>query len=72
MSSISREITWEPPGEPPWGIEPQTYALREARETVPGALPALIAAHLPRNALNTRRARGPRSMTRSTAGQSSR
>jgi hypothetical protein len=33
--------------EPPTGFEPVTYALREARETVPGALPALIAAHLP-------------------------
>jgi hypothetical protein len=48
--------------EPPWGIEPQTYALREARDNVPGPLPAPIAARLPRNALSAQRARipGPR------------
>ena len=33
--------------EPPWGVEPQTYALREARHTALGALSALIAAHVP-------------------------
>ena len=55
-------FTREPPWEPPWGIEPQTYALREARDNVPGALPAPIAARLPRNALSAQRARipGPR------------
>src|SRR5256885_17069648 len=37
--------------EPPWGIEPQTYALREARYTVLGSLPALIAALRSLNAL---------------------
>ena len=53
--------------EPPWGIEPQTYALREARETVPSMLPALIAAYPSRNALSARLARGSRSTIRSTA-----
>ena len=37
--------------EPPWGIEPQTYALREARQAVLGTLPAQIAALASRNAL---------------------
>jgi hypothetical protein len=36
--------------EPPIGIEPMTYALREARHAAPGALPAQIASHAPRNA----------------------
>jgi hypothetical protein len=33
--------------EPPTGFEPVTYALREARDTAPGPLPALIATRLP-------------------------
>src|SRR4249920_1557739 len=45
--------------EPPWGIEPQTYALREARETAPGTLPAQIAALTSRNALCAQSARIP-------------
>jgi site-specific recombinase XerD len=60
-------FTWEPP----WGIEPQTYALREARHPAPGPLPAPIAACLPRNAHGAQGARGCRSMTRSTAGPGS-
>jgi hypothetical protein len=49
--------------EPPIGIEPMTYALREARDTVLSPLPALMAAHAPPNAHNAQRARipGPRS-----------
>jgi hypothetical protein len=53
--------------EPPPGIEPGTYALREAREIVSGTLPALIAAHLSRNAPSAQRANASRSTTRSTA-----
>jgi hypothetical protein len=52
--------------EPPWGIEPQTYALREARHAAPGALPAQIAAHGPRNAPGAQSADDSRSTTRST------
>jgi hypothetical protein len=49
--------------EPPWGIEPQIYALREARDSAQGLLPAQIAARASRNALGAQRARyaGPRS-----------
>jgi hypothetical protein len=48
--------------EPSWGIEPQTYVLREARHSVLDVLPAQIAAHASRNALGAQRARifGPR------------
>jgi hypothetical protein len=48
--------------EPPWGIEPQTYALREARQAALDALPAQIAALASRNALCAQSARipGPR------------
>jgi hypothetical protein len=53
--------------EPPWGIGPQTYALREARETVPSMLPAPIAAHPSPNALSARLSRGSRSTIRPTA-----
>jgi hypothetical protein len=42
--------------EPPWGIEPQTYALREARRATLSTLPAQIAALVSRNALGARRA----------------
>jgi hypothetical protein len=42
--------------EPPWGIEPQTYALREARQTALGTLPAQIAALASRNALGAQHA----------------
>ena len=38
--------------EPPTGFEPVTYALREARRTALGTLPAQIAALASRNALN--------------------
>src|SRR5215469_3644725 len=58
--------SWAFVAEPPWGIEPQTYALREARDYAPGPPPALIAAHLPRNALSAGRARGSRSTIRPT------
>jgi hypothetical protein len=53
-----RHLTWEPP----WGIEPQTYALREARQAALGTLPAQIAALTSRNALCAQSARipGPR------------
>src|SRR6266576_5773263 len=57
------------PPEPPWGIEPQTYALREARYTVLGVLPALTAAHASLNALNAQSSSDSRSKTRSTARQ---
>jgi len=40
--------------EPPWGIEPQTYALREARDFAPGLLTAQMAALVSQKALNTR------------------
>jgi hypothetical protein len=48
--------------EPPIGIEPMTYALREARNTVPRPLPAQIASHAPRNAPRAQHApdSGPR------------
>ena len=45
--------------EPPWGIEPQTYALREARQTALGTLPAQIAALASRNALGAQHAPWP-------------
>ena len=52
----------EPPWVSPRGIEPQTYALREARDHAPVPLLALMAARLPRNALSARcvRIAGPR------------
>jgi len=62
----SRWSALEPPIVSPIGIEPMTYALREARHAALGALPAPIAAHLPRNALSARRAWGSRSTIRST------
>src|SRR5215831_20204800 len=37
--------SWAFSVEPPIGIEPMTYALREARHAAPGALPAQMAAH---------------------------
>jgi hypothetical protein len=48
--------------EPPWGIEPQTYALREARGSALGPPPAQIAAQGPRNAPSEQHApdSGPR------------
>jgi integrase-like protein len=55
--------------EPPIGIEPMTYALREARQTAPGSLPAQTAAHPPLNAPGAQCAPGSRSTTRSTARQ---
>jgi hypothetical protein len=42
--------------EPPTGFEPVTYALREARYTALGTLPAQIGALAPGNALNAQRA----------------
>jgi hypothetical protein len=59
---------WTFAAEPPWGIEPQAYALREARGTAPGAPPALIAALASRNALNAQSPTDSRSTTRSTTG----
>jgi hypothetical protein len=53
--------------ELPTGFEPVTYALREARDTAPGPLPAPIAERLPRNAPSAQRARGSRATTRATA-----
>jgi hypothetical protein len=52
--------------EPPIGIEPMTYALREARDTAPGTLPAQIAALASRNALSAQSAPASRSTARST------
>ena len=60
--------SWAFPAEPPWGIEPQTYALREARGTAPGAPPAPIAPLASRNALNAQGAPDSRSTIRSTTG----
>jgi len=59
--------SWAFAAEPPWGIEPQTYALREARHSVPGTLPAQIAAHASPNAPSAQDAPDSRSTTRSTA-----
>jgi len=56
--------------EPPIGIEPMTYALRAARCTALGALPAQTAAHAFRNALSAHRERGSRSTIRSTSESS--
>jgi hypothetical protein len=53
--------------EPPIGIEPMTYALREARHADLGALPAQIAALVARNAPNAQGAWDCRSTIRSTA-----
>jgi hypothetical protein len=57
--------------EPPWGIEPQTYALREVWHTVLGTLPALIAALAPRDALSAQSSTDCRSTIRSTARRQS-
>jgi hypothetical protein len=48
-------LTWEPP----IGIEPMTYALREARPSALGVLPALMAAHASRNAPSAQGAPDP-------------
>ena len=52
-----------PPGDI---IEPMTYALREARRTALGALPAQIAALASRDALSAQRAPDSRATTRAT------
>jgi len=59
--------SWAFVAEPPWGIEPQTYALREAWQSAPGSLPAQIAAHASRNAPGAQNVPDSRSTTRSTA-----
>jgi len=42
--------SWDFMVEPPIGIEPMTYALREARRAAPGALPAQMTARTSQNA----------------------
>jgi hypothetical protein len=57
--------------EPPIGIEPMTYALREARQAAPEVLPAQMAALASRNAPRAQDVPDSRSTTRSTASASS-
>ena len=65
-SPRSEWVIWGHTGEPPPGIEPGTYALREARNTALSALPALIAAHASRNAPGAQRAPDSRATSRAT------
>src|SRR5215471_4021412 len=55
--------------EPPIGIEPMTYALREAWDPAPGPLPAQTAARASLDAPSAQCAPGFQSTTRSTAYQ---
>src|SRR6516165_4217463 len=56
------QVRADDPNEPPTGFEPVNYALREARDSAPGALPAQIASHVPRTARSAQHApySGPR------------
>src|SRR5215813_203868 len=56
--------------EPPIGIEPMIYALREARHVAPGTLPAQMASRTSQNAPCAQNAPDPRSTTRSTTSAS--
>jgi len=56
------QVRADDPSEPPTGFEPVNYALREARDSAPGALPAQIASHVRRTAPSAQHApySGPR------------